>query len=217
MASKQDSDNLNDEPIDEPAAAETQQADQAQAGQPDADAPESLEPGQSLGPEAGHAAASEQDAEQELVQARMEVDRLSDALLRLKADLDNERRRMERELEKSRRFALENVMGELLGVRDNLERGLDAFNSETTSVEQLREGSELTLKELDKVLHRHGVKEINPLGERFDPEQHEALTAQPSDQQEPDTVLEVIQKGAELHERLLRPARVVVAKQPPEE
>ena len=215
MASKHDSSNI-EQPIDESAEAQTPSEDQARDQASD-EGGGGLEPGQALGPDTADASESGEDPEQALVKARMEVDRLNDAMLRMKADLDNERRRMERELEKSRRFALEKVMGELLSVKDNLERGLEAFNSESTSVEQLREGSELTLKELDKVLQRHGIEEINPLGERFDPEEQEALTAQPSNEQAPDTVLEVIQKGYKLHERLLRPARVVVAKEPPEQ
>ena len=217
MASKQDSDKVQDGSIDESSVPEPPEDEQPEAKPANADAPESLQPGQPLDQDSGEAAAGEGegDLEQELLQARMEANRLNEAMLRMKADLDNERRRMERELDKSRRFALEKVMGDLLSVRDNLERGLDAFDSQGSSVEQLREGSELTLKELDKVLQRHGIEEIDPLGERFDPEKHEALTAQPSEEQEPDTVLEVIQKGYKLHERLLRPARVIVAKEPP--
>lgn len=141
--------------------------------------------------------------------AQSEAEQQRDMALRTRAEMDNLHKRLERDLEKSRRFALERVMGDFLPVLDSLSATLDA---EQANLEQLREGSELTLKMMSKLIDDHGLKEINPLHERFDPELHQAMSTQVTDEFEPDTVVQVFQKGYQLHERLLRPALVVVAK-----
>ncbi len=133
-----------------------------------------------------------------------------DRYLRAAAELENVRKRAERDLENARKFAIERFATELLAVKDSLELGLAAA-TETTDVESLLEGSRNTLKQLAATLERFGVTEVNPEGEPFDPHLHEAMTTQPSDEVEPDTVLTVYQKGYTLNGRLLRPARVVVA------
>ena len=130
--------------------------------------------------------------------------------LRAAAELDNVRKRAERDLENARKFAIERFATELLAVKDSLEMGLAAAE-EATDVESLLEGSRATLKQLAGALERFGVAEVDPVGEPFDPHLHEAMTTQPSDEAEPDTVLTVFQKGYTLNGRLLRPARVVVA------
>lgn len=145
-------------------------------------------------------------AEGELAQHR-------EAMLRMQAEMENLRKRLIRDLEKSRRFALEHIMKDLLQVRDSLERGVEMTDAATTA-EALREGKELTLKMLGKVLADHGLEEIDPRGEPFNPELHEAMTMQPSAEVPENTVLEVLQKGYRLHDRLIRPARVVVSRQP---
>jgi molecular chaperone GrpE len=94
-----------------------------------------------------------------------------------------------------------------------MERGLEV-TGESATVDSLREGQQLTLRMLAKVLQDHGMEEIDPLGQPFDPEQHEAMTVMPSAEVEENTVLEVLQKGFRLHDRLLRPARVVVSRRP---
>ena len=113
------------------------------------------------------------------------------------------------------KFALERFAGELLAVCDSLEMALDA--GDQASVETLLEGSEATLKVLTGVLQKFGVEIVDPHGEPFNPELHEAMTMQPSDTVEPGSVLTVFQKGYSLNGRLLRPARVVVASEPPAE
>ena len=133
--------------------------------------------------------------------------------LRAAAELENVRKRAERDVENARKFAIERFATELLAVKDSLEMGLAAAE-EATDVESLREGSRTTLKQLSAALERFGVAEVDPEGEPFDPHLHEAMTTQPSDQAEPDTVLTVYQKGYTLNGRLLRPARVVVAAAP---
>lgn len=149
-----------------------------------------------------------------LVEARAKADENWDRYLRAAAEIENTRKRAARDVEHARRFALEGFSRELLEVRDSLEMGLAA---ETADADALREGSQATLKQLIAALDRAGVEEVDPEGEPFDPEFHEALSMQPSDEMEPGSVLTVIQKGYSLNGRLLRPARVIVAAEPVEE
>jgi molecular chaperone GrpE len=145
-------------------------------------------------------------AQQELLQHR-------DAMLRMQAEMDNLRKRLIRDQERARKFALENIMKDLLQVRDSLERGLQ-IDPENATIETLREGEELTLKQLSKVLEDHGLEQIDPAGETFNPEWHQAVAMLPSQDAPENSVLNVMQKGFRLHERLLRPAMVVVARKP---
>ena len=145
-------------------------------------------------------------AEEELVMHR-------DAMLRMQAEMENLRKRLIRDLEKSRKFALERIMKDMLQVLDSLERGLEA-DSESATVEQWREGQALTFKMLDNVLRDHDMAVIDPAGETFDPVFHQAMTVMPTDECEENTVMEVLQKGFKLHDRLLRPAMVVVSRKP---
>jgi len=147
-----------------------------------------------------------QAAEQELALHR-------EAMLRMQAEMENLRKRLIRDLEKSRKFALEGFMKDLLQVRDSLERGLEMIDEKAT-VETLKEGKELTLKMLTKVMSDHGLEVVDPALQAFDPEFHEAVTVIPSEEYEENTVLEVLQKGFKLHDRLIRPATVVVAGKP---
>lgn len=168
------------------------------------------------------AQAQQSDAEQpisDVDKLQAELRKYQELSLRVQAEADNLRKRLERDFEKRRQFALESFMRDLIGVRDSLERGLDASQagadgSQAETVTPLREGMEMTLKQLDKVLNDNGLSVVDPLGEAFNPDRHEAVTMQPSSEQEPNTVLQVIQKGYCLHDRLLRPAMVIVAKAP---
>ena len=124
--------------------------------------------------------------------------------------MENLRKRMQRDAEKSRKFALERIMKELLQVRDSMERGLQMAD-ESATVESLIEGEKLTLKMLAKLMQDHGLEVVDPAGQPFDPELHEAMTVMPSGEVAENTVLEVLQKGFKLHDRLIRPARVIVS------
>ncbi len=135
-----------------------------------------------------------------------------DRYLRAAAELENVRKRAARDVEKARKFALEDFGRELLGVRDSLEMGIQAGANADAAA--LLEGKEATLKLLRTTMERFGIEEIDPLGEPFDPELHEAMTMQPSADAEPGSVLNVVQKGYQLNGRLLRPAMVVVASEP---
>jgi len=159
--------------------------------------------------QADEAAASDE----QLAAMEQELARHREAMLRMQADMENLRKRLTREADKSRRFALERIMKDLLQVLDSMERGLEITDDGAT-VESLREGQQLTLKMLAKVLQDHDLEVIDPARQPFDPEWHEAMTVAPSADLEENTVLEVLQKGYRLHDRLVRPAMVVVSRKP---
>lgn len=159
-------------------------------------------------PDAATLAARLAEAEEKAAAAR-------DAQLRAVADLDNMRKRADREIASAARYSTEKLLAELLGVADSLDLGLVAAGKPEAQVAALIEGMELTRKQLLTALEKHGVRPVDPRGEPFNPELHEAMTMLPSTQVAPNHVLEVMQKGYRLHDRLLRPAMVVVAKAPP--
>lgn len=147
----------------------------------------------------------------QLGDAEKTIAELKDAMLRERADLENQRRRMQRELEQARRFANDRLLADLLPVCDSLEQGL-AITTEDAGA--LREGMRLTLRALLKVAEDSGLRAVDPLGQPFDPELHQAMSVVPSNEHAPDTVVSVMQKGYVLNDRLLRPALVAVAKAP---
>jgi len=131
-----------------------------------------------------------------------------DAWMYAKAEGENIRRRAMDDVDKARKYALEKFSGELLAVKDSLEAALSVENA---TLESYRNGVELTLKQLASVFEKFNLAEINPVGEKFDPNRHQAISAIESDA-EPNTVVNVLQKGYLLNERVLRPALVMVAK-----
>jgi molecular chaperone GrpE len=131
--------------------------------------------------------------------------------MRVRAELENYRKRAEREVDQARKFAIERFAGEILPVSDALEAGLRASGADPGA---LVEGAQATLRELNKAFDKAGIKVIDPEGQPFDPNWHEAMVAQESREQPPNTVLSVVQKGFSLNGRLLRPARVIVSKSP---
>lgn len=145
--------------------------------------------------------------------AEQELGKHHDAMLRMQAEMENLRKRLLRDLEKSRKFALERILKDILQVRDSLELGLET-DSASATVKQLREGQTLTFKMLDKVLQDHDMELIDPVGEAFNPEYHQAMTVLPTEEFEDNCVIEVLQKGFKLHDRLIRPAMVVVSRKP---
>jgi len=145
---------------------------------------------------------------------RAEVDTLRDRLLRLQADFENVRKRHLKEREESYQYGHQNLVKDLLPTVDNLERALEHARSEGARLEGLVEGVELVLRELAGVLGRHGVREIEADGQPFDPAVHEALAQAHAPDAPPNTVVQVVQKGFLLRERLLRPAKVLVSAPP---
>ena len=179
-----------------------------QPERPDADAEQTTSSrAEDKGQEAAEDAVDSNESAEPDLQAQ--VDDNWDRYLRAAAELDNVRKRAVRDVENARKFALERFTNELLAVRDSLEMGLAA--ADQADAESLKAGSEATLKLLVATMERFGVAEVDPEGEPFDPELHEAMTVQPSSDVEPGSVLTVFQKGYTLNGRLLRPARVVVA------
>lgn len=181
---------------------------------------EQAEPEESASPDEVLAEEVESDVDSQLVDlqfalsgAEKDLADHREAMLRMQAEMENLRKRLIKDLERSRMRALEGFMGDLLPVHDSLERGLET-DEKTATVESMKEGKALIIKMLGKVMQDHGLKVIDPKGEPFNPELHQAMTVQPSDDCEPNTVLEVMQKGFQLHERLIRPAMVVVSKNP---
>ena len=150
----------------------------------------------------------------ELDQALAKADEHWKLYLGAHAEMENLRKRAEREVQNAHKFALERFFNELLPTRDSLELGL-AASSNSIDVAPLREGVELTLKQLAAAMEKFGVRELNPLGAKFNPNEHEAMAMLPTDQAEPNTVMQVLQKGYLLNDRLLRPAKVLVAQASP--
>jgi len=199
---------------DSPGAADVAVSGESAAGGPAADAaarPAATESDGDGGSTDAGSVGTGEDLYEELEQARAKADEHWDMYLRMAADLENFRRRVERELTNAHKFGIEKFAGEMLNIVDSLELGLRAAADKPT-VESLNEGMTATLRLLNQTLHRFGVTEVDPDGEPFDPERHEAVAVLPSDDRDPDSVLEVVQKGFTLHDRLLRPARVVVVK-----
>ncbi len=151
-------------------------------------------------------------AEDELETAKAEAEKNWNLYLRAVAETENVRKRAGRDLEHAHKFGLERFSNELLAVIDSMEMGLQA--AESADAAALREGMATTLKLLAKTLNKFNIVEIDPEGEPFDPEFHEAISMQESDTAEPNTVIQVVQKGYTLNARLLRAARVIVSRAP---
>ncbi len=184
--------------------------DKTEHGNAATETPEEVEAGTGHTTEGGELDAAE--LSQALEAARAKAEENWDLALRTKAEMENLRKRTERELENAHKYALEKFAGELLAVRDSLEMGVQAAGDAEAA--QLKEGSELTLKMLTQVMEKFGIQAVDPAGEKFDPELHQAMSMQETADVAPNTVVAVMQKGYTLNDRLLRPAMVMVAKAP---
>ena len=170
--------------------------------------------------EAGSEGISNEEIEQELLeeeqvseteQLQQQVADANDNVLRIQAEMQNMRRRAERDVENAHKFALDKLSADLLPVVDNLERALSAINAEDESQKAIAEGIELTLKSFLDVLVRFKIEAVDPAGEPFDANLHQAVSMVPNPDMEPNTVMDVFQKGYTLNGRLIRPAMVVVS------
>jgi len=148
----------------------------------------------------------------EIEKLQQELVEIKEQSLRVAAEAQNQRRRAERDVENAHKFALEKFAGALLVVADNLERSVDAADRSNETIKPLLDGVELTYKGLIDTLEKFQVAQLNPVGEPFDPQLHQAITMLDNPDTEPNTVLHVMQKGYTLNGRLLRPAMVVVSK-----
>ena len=164
-------------------------------------------------PQDAPAAGSEVEAlRAQLAESEARATQDREQLLRAVAELDNQRKRAARDMEQTQRFAIERFAQELLAVADSLE--LAVATGASADAAALAAGQEATLRLLKSTFEKFSIRQIDPAGEPFDPERHEAMAMQPSDTAEPDSVLQVVQQGYELNGRLLRPARVIVARAP---
>jgi molecular chaperone GrpE len=195
--------------VEETAGAPADAADAAQPGEQDAGAEAGAAPeGAEAAP--GPAEPSPEELMQEIEALRQQAAEHAERALRAQAEMDNLRKRTAREVDNAHRFALERFMKELLPVVDSMELGIEAAAS-ASEIDSLREGLDLTLKKFLDTLAKFGVQRIDPVGAKFNPDQHEAVSVQKIDGKEAGTVVAVMQKGYELNGRLLRPAMVVVA------
>ncbi|MEP1446659.1 MAG: nucleotide exchange factor GrpE [Paraglaciecola sp.] len=173
----------------------------------------------------------EQNAEQEVVELTEDQQRIveleaavvaaetkfadqQDSVLRSIAEADNARKRAQGEIDKARKFALEKFAGELLPVADNLERAIQVANPDDEAIKPIVDGVELTLKSFISTIEKFGMTVIDPQGQPFNPEQHQAMSMQENAELPPNTVMAVMQKGYEINGRLLRPAMVMVTRAP---
>ena len=168
---------------------------------------------QQAGPDLGSSGVADgQDAipnlQESLRQAELKAQEHHDAWLRAKAEVDNVRKRAQADVASAHKYAIENFAGALLEVKDSLEAALAVNNA---SLESLKSGVELTLKQLTSAFQKYNLSEINPVGQKFDPHRHQAISSVESDA-EPNTVVQVFQKGYLLNDRVIRPAMVAVAK-----
>ena len=152
------------------------------------------------------------ELERALAEAQQQAASLKDQYLRAVAELDNVRKRAQREVENASRYGLERFAAELLPVKDSLDLAVD--NSARADARSLAEGQQATQQLLNRAFDKLNIRTVNPVGEPFDPARHEAVAAQESATAEPNSVLQVVQRGYELNGRLLRPARVIVARAP---
>jgi molecular chaperone GrpE len=155
--------------------------------------------------------AVSEDIKALLAESRTEAEKHKEMALRIQADMENLRRRTRLDVENAHKYALNKFVDALIPAMDSMEMGMDAASKEGASIESIREGIDMTFKQLLDVLAEFNVERIDPKGEKFDPQFHEAMTMIPSPDHESNTVVDVIQKGYSLNERLVRPARVIVA------
>ena len=150
----------------------------------------------------------------DLEAAETKVNELTDQLVRAQAEQQNMQRRSQRDVENAYKYGIEKFVKDLLAVIDSLERGIESIDPEDETLKVSREGMALTLKMFGDTLVKHSVEELNPLGAPFDPQMHEAMSMAENPDVEPNSVMQVLQKGYTLSGRLVRPAMVIVAKAP---
>ena len=155
---------------------------------------------------------ADESIEQQLEQAHATIKDYWDQIIRLKAEMENNRKRAGRDIENAHKYALRNFAESLLPIVDSMEMGQQAAEADNASLSSIVEGTQMAMSMFVQVLEKHGLKQIDPLGEPFDPEQHQAISMVEDKKAKPNSVIKVMQKGFLLNDRLVRPAMVVVAK-----
>ena len=153
-----------------------------------------------------------EDIQQELDKAQATIKDYYDQMMRLRAEIENNRKRAERDVENAHKYALKTFLENLLPIIDSMEMGQQAATAGNASLESIREGMDMTMNMFVQVLEKQGLEQINPIGDAFDPERHQAISMLENTEADANTVVEVMQKGFALNDRLVRPAMVVVAK-----
>jgi molecular chaperone GrpE len=161
--------------------------------------------------EADQSQPLEEQGDHQVEELQQKLSTLGEQLLREQAEMQNVRRRAQRDIESAHKYALEKFATELLSVVDNLERAIDAIDEDDESQKSVAEGLELTLKSFSEVLAKYNVEAVEPQGQPFDADLHQAVSTVPNKDVEPNTVINVFQKGYTLNGRLIRPAMVVVS------
>ena len=154
----------------------------------------------------------QESIEQQLNKAQETIKDYWDQMMRLRAEIENNRKRAERDIENAHKYALKTFIENLLPIIDSMEMGQSAAVADNATLDSIREGSALTMNMFVQVLEKNGLQQIDPLGEKFDPERHQAISMIEAEGAESNSVVEVMQKGFLLNDRLVRPAMVVVAK-----
>ncbi|BBO27105.1 protein GrpE [Alteromonas sp. I4] len=204
--------------MSEPRDVQTEEQEQTEAQQAAAETVdvqvEAAESAAVEGEIVDESAARIAELEKALAASEAKFNEQQDSVLRARAEMENARRRAEAEVDKARKFALERFAGELLDVIDNLERAVMVADTENEAIKPMLEGVEMTLKSFVSTIEKFGMTPIDPQGEAFNPELHQAMSMQESADFAPNTVMAVMQKGYELNGRLLRPAMVMVSRAP---
>ncbi len=209
--------NVKEDPRHEDAEA-AQSAETAESEAAAADTPEDTanDAAEETAPEAAAEPAEEVSDAERAARLEGEVAELHDQLLRTLAEAENQRRRGQREREEAVRYAAAPMLRDLLAVADNLQRALESVPGEVAeedgALKVLLEGVQMTERELQSVFERHGIVKLEPMGERLDPHRHEAMFEVPEPNQPSGTIVQILEPGYLLHDRLLRAARVGVAK-----
>ncbi|MCP4983846.1 MAG: nucleotide exchange factor GrpE [Gammaproteobacteria bacterium] len=156
--------------------------------------------------------AEDEPIDVQLANAQDTIQDYWEQMMRLRAEIENNRKRAERDLENAHKYALKNFVENLLPIMDSMEMGHTAASADNATLDSIREGSELTMNMFIQVLEKNGLEQVDPVGEKFDPERHQAISMIEVEKAESGIVIEVMQKGFLLNDRLVRPAMVVVAK-----
>lgn len=155
---------------------------------------------------------SETGLAQELAEAQLKIKDYWDQIVRLNAEMDNHRKRAERDVENAHKYAVKSFSEALLPVCDSMEMGIAASTADNANVDSIKEGMEMTMTMFSQMLEKNGIIAIDPMGEKFDPDKHQAMSMQESPDHESNTVMAVMQKGYLIKDRLIRPAMVMVSK-----
>jgi len=155
---------------------------------------------------------SDESIEEQLEKAQATIKDYWEQMMRLRAEIENNRKRAERDLENAHKYALKSFVENLLPIVDSMEMGQAAASADNATLDSIREGTELTMSMFIQVMEKNGLEAVDPMGEKFDPERHQAISMQEVEGAESNSVVEVMQKGFLLNDRLIRPAMVVVAK-----